>query len=373
MLLEYDSLFGDVTDYLACNDDELFIPKNAGMTCIGENAFYDCQYYRHIFILAPIRTIERLAFYNCYCLQRIDLPNSLTEIKEKAFYSCGLKKIALPDNLHTIGREAFCNCGDLTEVHIPKALKNIGAGAFRKCISLRTFHIHPENHLFSVRNGCLFRENEMVFCPVNTVDLRIPEGTESTGEGVFDDMPDIRSISFPATMKRLNCRYEPPEYSYEEYLLELRFRLPGGMEVHFPAAEHLSAPIEMVWRAVFMLGDFFYMCADDAGRLELFRRLTERLSPIYVAPLALYMVLNHSKNPVYMDFVTGNLREIMLHIGTAQDAEMLDMLLAADFLSKDETEYLLDLAIRNNAHTLSARLLEYKHRKFGFQTDDELL
>lgn len=83
-------------------------------------------------VSAGVTTIGENAFYKCDKLLGIVFTGDVQEIREKAFFKCkGLTKLELREGLVTIGVDAFAFCDSLTgDVTIPATCKKIEKHAF---------------------------------------------------------------------------------------------------------------------------------------------------------------------------------------------------------------------------------------------------
>ena len=105
----------------------------AGVTKIGENAFFKCGSLKAVTIPDGPETIGNRAFMGCVGLRKISLPSTVREIGYGVFSGCGsLSSVGLPEGLTVIGGAAFRNC-PLKTVTLPKSLEKLDASAFRDC------------------------------------------------------------------------------------------------------------------------------------------------------------------------------------------------------------------------------------------------
>ena len=104
----------------ACIEDEslvsLVIP--AGVTDIGEVAFYGCANLRQVVFPDSLKIIREEAFGET-AIGEVILPAGLELIEEKAFFSCAaLRKIEVPGRDTVVGSDAFGCCDLLHEGYI---------------------------------------------------------------------------------------------------------------------------------------------------------------------------------------------------------------------------------------------------------------
>ena len=116
------------------------LPKSitipAGVTKIGEYAFFCCENLETVFISNTVTSIGQKAFYGCKKLTTITIPSSVTSISDYCFYACTeLQEVVLPQELTSIGKYAFYNCFALENINVP-ASATVGQDAFTNCPSL---------------------------------------------------------------------------------------------------------------------------------------------------------------------------------------------------------------------------------------------
>lgn len=99
----------------------------AGVTEIGEDAFYHCTALKSVELPEGLSELKSATFGSCTALTEAILPFSLDSIGDSAFYSCtSLSSINIPGRVDTIGSYAFYNCPSLSTITINDAVKNIG-------------------------------------------------------------------------------------------------------------------------------------------------------------------------------------------------------------------------------------------------------
>lgn len=247
-----------VTDYTG-DAEKVIIPqkyKNIPVTCIGQQAFMECQTLLYVTIPVGVTTIEKFAFYRCSALQEITLPHGVTSVGKSAFYHCSAaKKITLPASLIHIGQFAFADCAPtnyttyqngkywgstnnpylyladvvddtVTSFDIPDATRFIGSGAFFYCNKLESIEI-PDTVVgintdafyacgslktvtFSA-NAQLTLIGSWAFC--NCVALEsiiIPASVKTVGYKAFDGCEKLSSATFAAKSGWLVSLYDDP-------------------------------------------------------------------------------------------------------------------------------------------------------------------
>ena len=112
------------------------------VTCIGSNAFRNCNSLTSVTIPNSVTSIGDYAFQNCSSLTSVTIPNSVTSIGFRAFYDCaGLTSVTIGNSVTYIGDEAFYECSGLTSVTIGNSVTSIGRLAFHGCSSLTSVTI----------------------------------------------------------------------------------------------------------------------------------------------------------------------------------------------------------------------------------------
>ena len=131
---------------------------------------------------------------------KIALPDFVKEIVHRQFYKCvDLNSIVMPDNITSIGAYAFQYC-DLLSIHIPATVKEIGDYAFTWNLNLSSITVDKNNPVYYVPDGYknIIMEratNKIVFACKGAV---IPETATAIGNGAFNGVGGIESITIPA-------------------------------------------------------------------------------------------------------------------------------------------------------------------------------
>ena len=95
----------------------------AGLTNLGEGAFYGCSSMISIELPAGLTSLGERAFEDCSSLTSIVLPAGLTSLGERAFWGCSsMTSIALPAGLTSLGEAAFYGCSSMTSIEVPALL-----------------------------------------------------------------------------------------------------------------------------------------------------------------------------------------------------------------------------------------------------------
>lgn len=143
----------------------------------------------------PITSISTGAFTGNKTLKTVVLPDIVTEIPERMFYQCDhLEQITIPETVTTIGRYAFANCGRLQSFVMPNSVTEAGDHCFENCENMASITL--STGLKVIREG-LFKNCDAL------VHIEIPEGVETTEFGIVELADNVRSITFPSTLKSL--------------------------------------------------------------------------------------------------------------------------------------------------------------------------
>ena len=202
-------------EWLSSKDNILSVTITAGITSIGNNAFYECGNLESIHISDSVTSIGMEAFGYCYSLSSIDLPNSITDIGGSAFYGCtcltsielpeslksigdcvfyecrNLKNIYISDNVTSIGIEAFRDCSSLTSIELPNSITDIGGSAFYGCTSLTSIEF-PES-MKSIGDDFIFAG-----CSNLTI-VTLPNSITHIGQRAFVDCNQLQTVIYRGT------------------------------------------------------------------------------------------------------------------------------------------------------------------------------
>ncbi len=132
------------------------------------------------------------------------IPAGVTTIGDSAFYSCDkLTGITLPDSLTSIGSSAFRVCSSLTVITIPSSVTSIGNSAFNQCSSLAAITVDALNPIYSSVDGVLFNKNQttLIQCPGGkTGSYTIPSGVTTIGGWAISYCTGLTSITVPESV-----------------------------------------------------------------------------------------------------------------------------------------------------------------------------
>lgn len=159
-----------------------------GITSIGKNAFWDCEYLTGVTIPEGVESIGDYAFLSCKRLRHITIPDGVTHIGKDAFDNCvRLVDITLPESATSIGEGAFEDCDAIENIALPSGMTSIAAHTFSSCRALKNIVI-PDG-VTSIGNSA--------FSYCGLTDIVIPENVEYIGEWAFRGCEKLESIVIP--------------------------------------------------------------------------------------------------------------------------------------------------------------------------------
>ena len=185
---------------------------------IGKQAFFCCSGLTSLTIPSSVSSIGVSAFGGCSSITDLTIPNSITTIDNGVFAGCkSLTSLTIPSSVSSIGANAFGACSGLTSLTIPNSVTSIGEKAFAECIALTSVSL--PNGITSIANG-LFRKcsnlceiaipngvttiGEYAFSNcTKLVSVIIPEGVISIGKLGFENCTGLKTISIPNSMKTM--------------------------------------------------------------------------------------------------------------------------------------------------------------------------
>ncbi len=116
------------------------------VTEIGNSAFEGAKYLRSVVIPDSIEQIGTDVFRDCTGLEEVRLPPKINYIPEFMFSGCSsLKSIDIPDGVTAINDNAFAYCVSLEELVLPASMKTIKSAACCYCTNLRSIVFQSNN------------------------------------------------------------------------------------------------------------------------------------------------------------------------------------------------------------------------------------
>ena len=259
----------------------------------------------------PVTRIGDRVFKGAWLLESIRIPDTVTEIGEGAFNGAyGLRRIKIPVGVKAIGNSTFRDCENLSELTIPEGVKTIGTEAFRN------------THLSSVT---------------------LPQSTESIGDSAFMECGELKSVTFLNSSVRLGknvfllCPNLPPETQLMGLVCSTDITKP----ISRAYAKRDKHSVWLLQKCGLLFENLKVF--ELAVKNNCFREITQsELDPLLATAIA-----------------GGSTAHIQLaaEYGLITDVSLLDRLIRIS--SKAE-----------NAE-MTAILLEYKNRRFGFDNGEK--
>jgi hypothetical protein len=239
---------GDYAFYQNTNLTQITLPS--GVTAIGYSAFYGNTNLTQVTLPSGVTSIGNWAFYECANLTLTELPTELVTIGEGAFSRCtSLALTALPAGITSIGQYAFINCANLALTELPAGITSILHSAFQGCTSLTLTEL-PAG-LTSINgstfNGCTgltqitlpagitsIENNGFSYCE-NLTQVTLPAGFTSIGDDGFRLCTSLALVTCLAVT--------PPELSYTAFTSthsDLVIKVPAGSVAAYKAANRWS-------------------------------------------------------------------------------------------------------------------------------------
>ena len=237
---------GDMWDYIRMNEAPWYEYHDtiktaviqAGVTSIGNWAFWDCNNLVYIDIPSSILSIGERSFYKCYSLTTVKISGAVENIATDAFYYCSKlsridvdannacyssingnlynknkttliqyatgkndRSFEVPNNVTSIDDQAFCGCSELINVIIPDSVASIGYWSFRDCSGLTSINVDENNKKYCSDDGVLFNKNmtTLIQYPPAKANSEyvIPDSVMSIEDSAFFECTELTSITIP--------------------------------------------------------------------------------------------------------------------------------------------------------------------------------
>ena len=118
-----------------------------------------------------------------------------------------VKKAVVGEGITRLGDSAFFECASLTEVNLPKSLISVGERMFVGCTALTGIFVNADSARFKSEDGVLFTKdgNRLICYPAGKTETEyvVPNGTESIADGAFYGAANLKKITLPRSLKRV--------------------------------------------------------------------------------------------------------------------------------------------------------------------------
>lgn len=186
----------------------VYLPES--IESIGESAFHLCTSLETIAFAkdGALKTIGKSAFRSCTALTTVTFPQSLERIGTQAFYWCNsLEGIYFEGNsrLQSIGEGAFYWCTELTRISIPASVTSIEKDAFDQCTRLMGVFIEDTAAWCGIQfanstSNPVCTGARLYVNGVLAEDIVISEGATSIGKYTFRGLTNLKSITVASTV-----------------------------------------------------------------------------------------------------------------------------------------------------------------------------
>ena len=168
----------------------------AGLTSIGNSAFYGCTSLASVTIPDSVMTIGSKAFRGCTSLASVTIPDSVMTIGLEAFYRCNsLASVTIPDSVTSIGNFAFYGCSLLASVTIPDSVTSIGNSTFSGCDSLASV---------TIPDSVTTLEMYAFYGCDSLASVTIPDSVTTIGYAAFAACTSLASVTIPDSVTTID-------------------------------------------------------------------------------------------------------------------------------------------------------------------------
>lgn len=144
-----------------------------------------------------------VAAFASFGLKTYTLPSYVKELGWETFSNIDLNEIVLNDGLEIIDGDCFSGSVLDCEIRLPVTLKELDPYAFRACSGIRGFYGNNKFHTDDHHCLIYYRGTEKWinrFVGDDIVNYTIPEGVACVENYTFDNMPNLKTISFPSSI-----------------------------------------------------------------------------------------------------------------------------------------------------------------------------
>ena len=196
--------------------------------------------------------------------ETLEIPEGTVSIANGMFNTVStVKEVIFPEGFKTFGNNCFGNCSNLQYVTLPSTYNETSfyysPGAFDRCGSLLRFKgdspcVSEDGVFLKVENGI------KVFGGADLTDYTIPEGIERINFGSLYGRNNLKSLTFPSTLK-----------NNEEDGWDGGYQLPENLEFFYGSnttEDHHSLVVRGDLMAVTPIGNENYTVPDGVTRIS---------------------------------------------------------------------------------------------------------
>lgn len=133
----------------------------------------------------------------------------IVSIGEGAFGSNeSLRVVSLPEGVKRIREKAFAYCTALEQIELPPTVVYVGEGVFSHDTALSCINLSEENSNYQVEDGMLLTaDGKKLFgaCLAGRDTCEIPAGVEEIENFAFAGASDLKQVSFPDSLRKIDC------------------------------------------------------------------------------------------------------------------------------------------------------------------------
>lgn len=252
------------------------------------------------------------------------------------------EKVVISGDYTKIGRNAFARHEELKEVVLPDSVETIEDYAFSGCTSL-----------------CI---------------IKMPENLTSIGKYAFADCKNLEYLSLPKELKQIK-RYafttcpllkKVSLYDNIEYIDDYAFYMCSSLEAitligtntqitfRHPSSDHA---FRMFLRLILI-----FITADEKGKHEMIEKM---YFSVYKIPFVIFYAMNY-ENSKSISYLKRNIHDAVKYLIDNNDSENLTNILK--YIKKDNIDTFISYTIENKKYEQQIILVNYKNRKFGFDS-----
>ena len=178
--------------------ESLYIPKNAQLTNIATNAYFDrCRNLTNLVVDA-----ENPYYYSNGTMLFNKAGNILYS------YPSAKGDVVLPDSITRLEGYMFSGCDVITTLTIPASVSYISPQVFQSYHDVEEFIIDENNEYYSTNGDCIFNYEGTIlyYWPNASGNITIPNGVITIENGAFNTNRNITGVTLSDSVVNLNGR-----------------------------------------------------------------------------------------------------------------------------------------------------------------------
>ncbi len=309
-------------------------------------------------------------------LKRVVLPDGLILIGDYAFYYCGLEEINLPGGLERIGEYAFYTT-KLHRIQLPRTLSYLGKSALSTKLDTSTqtreltdISVEAGNPKFSVRDHALYeRAGEgirLVLYFGSAKVFTVPHFVEIVCEGAFTHAL-VEEVHLHRGIRRIETDAFVQCKTLQKLFVERKDQRDcESVLLYIPTLEAVYDDINAYLNCIHYNGEGELVDLEEYDRLfPIIREMEEKLR-VALTRLDYPCGLTVAARENYTRYLLDHFKLVSERLIDSDDAHGMAILLKLRMLASDRLERLITRAIEKGALKMTALLLEYKRKNFGY-------